>query len=241
MNAIEQKSSSSYNFKQALHYHEHHRRSVGRRLSNWREQCMAAQVLALSGNPATLLDLPCGTGRFWPVIGRQKDRIILAADNSAPMLAVARQVTPPDLLARIKIFQCSAFDTGMQDESVDHIFCMRLLHHFAHADDRLALLREFFRVTRDTVAISLWVDGNYKAFRRQRSAARRTRADGNARAPRSQAIEPPDTPHGYDRRNVLPRETVEREFESVGFAIVGHVDFLKYYAMWRSYALKKQA
>ena len=240
MTSSEQNPSSSYNFNQAHHYHEHHHRTLGRRLSNWREQCMAARLLALSGNPATVLDLPCGTGRFWPTLSCQKERIIMAADNSAPMLAVARQVNPPDLLDRIALFQCSAFDTGLRDGSVDHILCMRLLHHFAHAEDRLALLREFHRVTRDTVAISLWVAGNYKAFRRRRRVARRTRAGRGAQTTPPQNMATP--PRGvYDRRVVLPPETVEREFAEAGFAIIGHVDYLKYYAMWRSYALRKQA
>jgi len=237
MTSSEQHSSSSYNFNQAHRYHEHHRRTLGRRLSNWREQCVAARLLALAGDPATVLDLPCGTGRFWPTLGRKKGRIIMAADNSAPMLAVARRVNPPDLLERITLFQCSAFDTGLQDESVDHVFCMRLLHHFTHAEDRLALLREFRRVTRDTVAVSLWVEGNYKAWRRR---ARRTRTgDGAGTAPPQQKAAPPRGV--YDRRVALPPETVEDEFARAGFAIIGHVDFLKFYAMWRSYALRKQA
>ena len=237
MTSSQQHSSSSYNFNQAHHYHEHHRRTLGRRLSNWREQWVAARLLALAGNPATVLDLPCGTGRFWPTLSRRKGRIIMAADNSAPMLAVARQVNPPDLLDRITLFQCSAFDTGLPDESVDHVFCMRLLHHFAHAEDRLALLREFRRVTRDTVAVSLWVEGNYKTWRRR---ARRPRTGDGAKTTPPQKTATP--PRGvYDRRVVLPPETVEGEFEKAGFAIIGHVDFLKYYAMWRSYALKKQA
>jgi len=221
MSSIELEFSSKYSFKHARHYHAKHRRTLGRRISNWREQRMAAKALALAGHPATVLDLPCGTGRFWPLLARQKDRIIMAADNSDAMLAVAREITPPDLLDRITTFQCSAFDIRMQNDSVDHIFCMRLLHHITRAEDRLALLREFHRVTRDTVAISLWVDGNYKALRRKQLEARRTHKT-------------------YQNRIVLPQEMVESEFAAAGFSILGRIDFLKYYAMWRLYVLNKQ-
>ena len=212
--------SAKYTLKHSRHYHEKHHQTLGRRLSNWREQQMAAQALAIAGNPAVILDLPCGTGRFWPLLARTTQQTILAADNSDAMLAVAREVTPPPLLERITMFQSSAFDIQMQDDSVDHVFCMRLLHHITRSEDRLTILKEFHRVTRHTVALSLWVDGNYKAWRRRKLEARRTRKT-------------------YQNRIVLDRRRIEPEFEQAGFAILGHFDFLKFYAMWRLYVLQK--
>ena len=214
--------SSKYTFKHALKYHDKHRNTLSHRLSNWREQRMAARALALAGHPATVLDLPCGTGRFWPLLARKEDRTILAADNSEAMLSVAREVNPPELLARVKTFPSSAFDIQMENDSVDHIFCMRLLHHITRPEDRLAILSEFYRVTRETVAVSLWVDGNYKAVQRKKLEARRTYKT-------------------YQNRIVLNRAVVEREFTDAGFVIAGHIDFLKFYAMWRVYVLKKSA
>jgi len=76
-------------------------------------------------------------------------------------------------------------------------------------------------VTRETVAISLWVDGNYKAFQRQKLEAQRTYKT-------------------YQNRIVLERAVVEREFVDAGFVIADHFDFLKFYAMWRLYVLKKR-
>jgi ubiquinone/menaquinone biosynthesis C-methylase UbiE len=213
--------SSKYTFKHALKYHDKHRNTLSHRLSNWREQRMAAWALALAGDPATVLDLPCGTGRFWPLLARKEDRTILAADNSEAMLSVAREVNPPELLARVKTFPASAFDIPMENTSVDHIFCMRLLHHITRPEDRLAMLKEFHRVTRDTVAVSLWVDGNYKALQRRKLEASRTHKT-------------------YQNRIVLNRAVVEREFADAGFVIAGHIDFLKFYAMWRVYVLKKK-
>ena len=84
--------SSKYTFNHALKYHDKHRNTLSHRLSNWREQRMAAWALALAGDPATVLDLPCGTGRFWPLLACKEDRTILAADNSEAMLSVAREV-----------------------------------------------------------------------------------------------------------------------------------------------------
>jgi ubiquinone/menaquinone biosynthesis C-methylase UbiE len=213
--------SAKYTLKHSRHYHEKHRRTMGRRLSNWREQQMAAHALARAGRPAVILDLPCGTGRFWPLLARTTDQTILAADNSESMLAVAREVNPPALLERITLFQSSAFDIRLEDESVDHVFCMRLLHHITRSEDRLAILREFHRVTRRTVALSLWVDGNYKARRRRLLEARRTRKT-------------------FQNRCVLERRLIETEFRRAGFAVAAHFDFLKFYSMWRLYVLQKQ-
>jgi len=42
-------------------------------------------------------------------------------------------------------------------------------------------------------------------------------------------------------RFVVERETIEAEFRQAGFRIVGHLDFLPGYAMWRTYVLRKQA
>ena len=221
MSKRELEFSAKYTLKHSQQYHHKHQKTFGRRISNWREQQMASRALALAGDPATVLDLPCGTGRFWPLLARKQDRTILAADNSEAMLAVAQEVNPPELLARVKTFPCSAFDIQLENASVDHIFCMRLLHHITRSKDRLAILREFHRVTRATVALSLWVDGNYKAMRRQKLEARRTHKR-------------------YQNRIVIERAVIEREFAEAGFAIAGHFDFLKFYAMWRLYVLEKK-
>jgi hypothetical protein len=98
---------------------------------------------------------------------------------------------------------------------------MRLLHHITRPEDRLAILKEFHRVTRQTVALSLWVNGNYQALRRRRLESRRTRKT-------------------YQNRIVLDPRRIEPEFVQAGFSIAGHFDFLKFYSMWRLYVLQKQ-
>jgi len=74
-------------------------------------------------------------------------------------------------------------------------------------------------VTRDTVIVSLWVDGNYKAWRRNRLEKRRGAGEN---------------------RFVVRREQIESEFREAGFQILGHRDFLPGYAMWRTYVLRKR-
>lgn len=224
--AVELEFSRKYDQQHAQHYLEKHQDGIARRLSNWRDQNLARRALQLAGDPAVVLDLPCGAGRFWPLLAEREDRRILAADNSAEMIATARRAQSPEIVARVRTFQTSAFDIDLDDQTVDCIFCMRLLHHVADPAHRLAMLREFHRVSRDTVIVSLWVDGNLKAWRRRRLEERRARRDGT---------------QANQNRFIVARASIEAEFRQAGFSILGHHDFLPGYAMWRVYTLRKQA
>lgn len=222
--SIELEFSQKYDDAHSRRYLAKHQDGLARRLSNWRDQQMARNALRAAGDPAVVLDLPCGAGRFWPMLAEKPGREILAADNAQSMIDVATRSQPPAVVARVKAFQSSAFAIDLPDESVDCVFCMRLLHHVADPAHRLALLREFHRVTRQTLIVSLWVDGNLQAWRRERLEARRARQG-----------------RGVKNRNrfVVARATIEREFAQAGFGIVAREDLMPAYSMWRVYTLKK--
>lgn len=178
---------------------------------------MARRALELAGNPGTILDLPCGTGRFWALLAERSDRVIFAADLNEPMLEIAARVRPRELLERIEMFQASAFSIPRPDAFVECVFCMRLLHHVREPNHRLRLLRELARVSSDTVVISLWVDGNYKAWRWRVK----------------------DRRQGHRNRFMIPRRVVEREIAQSGLRVVRRVDFFPFYSMWTTYVLRK--
>lgn len=223
---IELEFSRKYDQRHAQQYLHKHQDGLARRLSHWRDVQVARHALKLADEPNLVLDLPCGAGRFWPMLSEQPNRVILAADNSADMLVTAKAAQPAAVVARVKTFQTSAFAIDLGDNAVDCIFCIRLLHHIESAEHRLAILREFHRVSRDSLIVSLWVDGNYKAWKRRRLELRRVR---EGRAPQT------------GNRFVIPRAVIESEFRQAGFAIVGHQDFLPGYALWRTYTLRKEA
>ncbi|PQZ92024.1 MULTISPECIES: class I SAM-dependent methyltransferase [Pseudomonas] len=126
-----------------------------RRLASWRDEWLVRQALKVAGEPGLILDLACGSGRFWPVLAEHVNRVILASDNSQDMLDHARTHHPAALLARIKTFQGSAFSIDLPANAVDCIFCLELFRHVPSSEGRLALLREFHRVSRDTVIVSV--------------------------------------------------------------------------------------
>ena len=98
---------------------------------------------------------------------------------------------------------------------------MRLMHHIGEREDRMKMLREFHRVTRNSVVVSLWVDGNYKARKRTQLEQQRTHKK-------------------FQNHFVQPQQGIEAEMREADFDITGHVDFLKNYAMWRIYVLSKK-
>ena len=220
---IELEFSKKYDDEHSLQYFRKHKDGLARRLSDWRDQQLARQALQIAGNPGVVLDLPCGAGRFWSLLAEQPERVILAADNSPHMLEVARRCQPEELVSRVKMFQTSAFAIDLDDGAVDCVFSMRLLHHIAEPEHRLAMLREFHRVTRDTLIVSLWVDGNYKAWKRRRLEARRALRG----------------PGENQNRFIVSADVVEAEFAAAGFKVLASQDFLPRYAMWRVYTLRK--
>ncbi|WP_222834407.1 class I SAM-dependent methyltransferase [Pseudomonas sp. SC3(2021)] len=213
--------SEKYDDQHAQKYLRKHKESLGRRLSHWRDEQLARKALALVGEPGLVLDLPCGAGRFWPLLGEKTNRVIIGADNSESMIKTAMASQPADVVKRVQPLHTSAFDIALPDNAVDSIFCMRLLHHIGEAEHRRTILREFERVTRDSVIVSLWVYGNFKAWKRQRAEQKRDKRQ-------------------YQNRFVLPAATVEKEFEEAGFRIQEQLDFIPLYAMWRVYVLRKR-
>jgi ubiquinone/menaquinone biosynthesis C-methylase UbiE len=183
--------SDKYDQQHSHQYLQKHQAGMARRLSNWRDMQLARNALEDAGNPNLVLDLPCGAGRFWPLLAEAPNRVILAADNSADMLTTAMAGQPADIVERVKTFQTSAFDIDLGDNAVDSIFCMRLIHHVAEHEHRLAMLRELCRVTRDTVIISLWVDVLRHAVQPEASHRRTRTASWSAATPsKASFVEP---------------------------------------------------
>ena len=97
---VELEFSRKYDRSHSEQYLKKHHEGWARRLSHWRDEQVARHALRLADDPGLVLDLPCGAGRFWPLLAEAPYRVILAADNSADMLAVARASQPADVVAR---------------------------------------------------------------------------------------------------------------------------------------------
>ncbi|HKO86930.1 MAG TPA: class I SAM-dependent methyltransferase [Burkholderiales bacterium] len=210
-----------YDAAHSLEYFHKHNRGLRRKVSNWVEQRMLARALRKAGNPSSILDLPCGTGRFWALLARRADRRLMAGDYSQSMIDTARRFRAPQIAGRFECFQTSAFDIKQSDGIVETIVCMRLLHHIGDPADRQKILREFHRVASRSVIFSCWVEGNLQATRRKKLEKRREK-------------------RSYQNRFVFEPARIEKEMKDAGFEILGHVDMLPHVSMWRTYVLGKR-
>jgi SAM-dependent methyltransferase len=206
-----------YPSDRALAYHQHHNSSLRNRLTSLREQACLARALQDAGTPQRVLDLACGTGRFWPVFARAGVQEVIAIDASPGMLAQAEENRQSPMIPS-RIMLSSAFSLPLEADGVEFVSCMRFYHHLARAEDRRRVLDELARVSRRHVSLSLWVDGNYGSYRR----SRKTR---------------PGQRPGFGHRICRQRDEVEAEFTGAGYRVSGRYDVWPRISMWRTYLL----
>jgi ubiquinone/menaquinone biosynthesis C-methylase UbiE len=214
-------SPSAIELEFARQYHQEHARvclqpraqGLGERLAFWRDEQMVRRALKVASEPGLVLDVACGVGRFWSVLGERANRVILAMDPSQGILEHARTHHSQSLMQRVRTFQSSAFNIGLSENAVDCIFCMRLFQYIASPELRLAMLDEFCRVSRDTVIVAVRVGGPLKG----------RRIDGQVPA----------------ARPLVSKAQVEAEFKQVGLRVISHQDFLPGCAPRRVYVLGK--
>jgi ubiquinone/menaquinone biosynthesis C-methylase UbiE len=213
--------SEKYDEEHAQAYFKKHNTGLERKLTNFRDHQIGRKALVLAGNPKSVLDMPCGTGRFWDLLAEEPERTIYASDYSNDMINMGLKFRAPEIVRRIETFQASAFNIPVEDNFVETIFCIRLIHHVGKKEERLKLLHELHRVCSNSVIISLWVDGNLKAWRRKKLEAKRGK-------------------RSYQNRFIASVSDIEAEFKETGFSIKGKLDFIPFYSMWRTYVLEKR-
>jgi len=115
------------------------------------EKQFAEEVVGLVGPEGTIVDLPCGAGRFTPIFSRVNR--VYGYDICENMIEVARKQYPD---ANVTFAIGDAANIPLDDDSADAVFCMRLFHHIEKSSDRLKILRELARVSRNWVAVSFY-------------------------------------------------------------------------------------
>jgi len=209
-----------YTPERARHYEAHHRKSLRTALTTWRERSLLARALKLSGNPKRVVDLPCGTGRFWPAFEAAGVKQLLAADNSEGMLSLATAMQPTVSIP-VTVFKTSVFAIELPDADVEVMACMRFFHHLARSEDRLKALAEVRRVVSGHAVISLWTNGCLQSML---SSRRKLKGEST---------------EGYGKRTCIDAATFEQEAVAAGFVIVGRWRLWPGLSMWTFYLLRK--
>lgn len=118
---------------------------------------VAGKAPAGSTHCGTVLDLPCGHGRFAPLLSQHAEQLI-QGDLAASMLERRRETSAWAL-------QASLLALPLSDRSVDLAFCFRVLHHFPEAELRARAIAELGRVSRGFVLTSYYDAGSFPVWR----------------------------------------------------------------------------
>ncbi len=200
-------------------YADKHARTLTRRANDRREQALLARCLTVCACSDSLADIGCGPGRFWPTLASTDVPDLYALDVSHAMLSFAREHHGV-LGQRFRVAAGSVLSLPYVDNAFETVACLRLLHHFGDRLQRRRALGELARVARNHVIVSLWTDGNYKAWRRARLERRRGRRP-------------------YENRHVIPRGVLQEDFTAAGLVVERHFDLVPAFSQWRYYVLGK--
>jgi SAM-dependent methyltransferase len=182
-------------------YDFHRFSSPERQKRNARKWAAIRKALSSTTGVRTILDLPCGTGRFTGALARDGYEVI-GSDISLEMLQKAATVElgrtgdgkPPTVHGYV---QANAEHLPLRDACLDCVVCIRFMMHVDGAT-RVRMLKEFRRVSRR------WVVVDYRHKYTFRYLLSHTFGKlGLGRTP-------------LDR---VSREGLEQEFRDAGFAV----------------------
>ena len=119
---------------------------------DYMERQFAQRLVDRIGQSGTVIDVPCGDGRFSPIFGQAN--LVASVDYNLDMV-LATQKKHGDLV-RGRQVNADIAALPFAPGSVDLVFSMRLLHHIPDSQIRIAILTELTRVSRNWVAVSFY-------------------------------------------------------------------------------------
>lgn len=146
-----------YRSSQVAEDYDFHRFSTPERQKrNTRKWAAIQKALSLTTGVKTILDLPCGTGRFTGALARAGYEVV-GSDISMEMLGKASSVVLPPTgdgqQPTIRGYvQANAEHLPLRNDSLDCVVCIRFMMHVDPAH-RVKMLREFARVSRRWVIV----------------------------------------------------------------------------------------
>jgi SAM-dependent methyltransferase len=199
-NGYEYKRDFYRSTRVAEDYDFHRFSSPERQKRNARKWAAIRKALTSTVGVRTILDLPCGTGRFTGALAREGYEIV-GSDISREMLVKAAAIdagTKSGATGVVRGYvQANAEHLPLRDGSFDCVVCIRFMMHVDPAT-RVRMLREFRRVSRR------WLVVDYRHKYTFRYVLTHTFGKlGLGRAPLAR----------------VSRQDVEREFRDAGFAI----------------------
>lgn len=122
----------------------------------------ARSLMDLVGPDASVLDVPCGTGRFFEVFCGARRYAML--DYNEAMLTVIRDRFRGR--RELELVQGDIVNMSFEDGAFDLAFCMRLLHHIGDESICRQIMAELARVSRRYVGVSVYDKHTFRYFKR---------------------------------------------------------------------------
>jgi len=127
------------------------------------EKDFARRVFELVGSDSHIVDVPCGSGRFFEIFS--KARQLTMVDYSVNMLKVCKERF--GALGNVRLIEADISSLPLPDNSADLCFCMRLFHHMESNPVRLDALKELARVSKKYVALSFYNKNCWRFYRKK--------------------------------------------------------------------------
>ena len=176
------------------------KRRRGRRL-NRIDKAFALKVYAMVGDNSCIVDVPCGSGRFYDIFSKAKSLIMVDCDSNMLKVAWERHGQAEN----VKMLQADILSLPLDDNSADLCFSMRLFHHMETEAIILNALKELARVSGKYVALSFYnkncwryysrklrrkkITGHYFSFSRMVSMGKHAGLEIVAKHPRINLVE----------------------------------------------------
>jgi len=152
--------------KEVEEYEQRRYRGIDQKLVHIRERGILRKILKKIGEDTLwVLDVPCGYGRFSPLLLR-RGLLIVSSDLSFHMVKRAMERS-----------ECSDWRSGVVADGklglpfkrgvFDLLLSMRFFHHLHQKEERKAVLAEFFRVTKGWVILSYYQINFFHLFQRK--------------------------------------------------------------------------
>lgn len=126
------------------------------------EKDFARSLFNRVGRDASVLDVPCGSGRFLDIF--QNVSRLEMRDVSEHMVGVAAEKAASLDHVNVKVGDITALD--LPDAWADLTFTMRLFHHMPHDELRGRVFVELARVSRRYVAVTFYNKSSWNYWRR---------------------------------------------------------------------------
>ena len=122
----------------------------------------ARSVVELVSAQASILDAPCGSGRFFKILSKAKQLTML--DLNPAMLETLQENFHEK--GSLDLVNGDVAKLPFEDGSFDLCFCMRLFHHIGDEHLRRQILGQLARVSRKYVATSFYKTHSVRYLRR---------------------------------------------------------------------------